>query len=218
LYWQPTLRKESILTLPDLVVEHHQQNKPDRSKYIELLKEECASETVTQRHVFWLCRELRTTKEWKSLIATCQKFLSYKNSWHVEKAHCHCMYAEALSHTKKPTEAITQYMAACEAAPNEREPWFNLGKHFYNKQQWGQAYGMFLQCTQLVHRSEHYLTTDTAWGHWPHYMAALCMFKLQSYSRALMHAEDALKYNDDAGHIRDLIQLIPNVTPLAVNS
>lgn len=206
IYWQGNPAAEQHVRIPSLVVEHHQIPQQHRELYTELLKEECASETVTSRHVFWLCRELFRQKEWQSLLASCKAFLSYTTSWHVEKAHCLIMQATALRQLGKPQDAIKSYLQACDAAPQDREPWFEFGRMFYNTKQWAQAYGMFSQCLQISQRADHYLTSDTAWDYWPHYMAAMCMHKIGSPQVAAVHATAAANYTTTPKHLQALLQ------------
>ena len=206
IYWQGNPAAEQHLHIPELVVEHHQLPQQHRELYTELLKEECASETVTPRHVFWLCREFFRQQSWGSLLASCAAFLNYKDVWHVEKAHCLIMQAAAFRNTVKQHDAIKAYLQACDASPQDREPWFEFGRMFYGNKQWAQAYGMFSECLEIKQRADHYLTSDSAWDYWPHYMAAVCMHKLGSPQAAAVHARAAADYTTTPRHLQALLQ------------
>jgi tetratricopeptide (TPR) repeat protein len=206
IYWQGNPADEHPLRLPAVVVEHRQAAKKSRDTYLSLLQDECASETVTQRHVFWLCRELFYRKSWKSVLAACQKLLSYSDLWHVERAHGLYMQAAAFEATGTRQDALQAHMRGCDAAPKEREPWFEFGRFYYKQKQWAQAYGLFVQCLEITHRGDHYLTSATAWGPWPHYMAAVCMHKLGGYAAAARHIVAAAAYDATAPHIKALLE------------
>ena len=206
IYWQGNPAEERSLRLVDLVVEHRQAPKESRAAYIEMLKDECASETTTPRHVFWLCRELMRVREWSSLLASCQLFLSYKNTWSVERAHCLCMQAVAFRNTGEQQQAVKAYLQACDAAPDEREPWFEFARMYYGQEKWAQAYGLFSQCLQILHRADHYLTANNAWDYWPHYMAAVCMYNLGGLTVAASHIQQATMYTTEPTHVAALLQ------------
>lgn len=205
IYWQGNPEVERHLRLSDIVVEHRQHKKGDRDNYLGLLQDECVSETVTNRHVFWLCREVFQRRDWESVLATCQKLLSYKNLWHVELAHCLFMQAIAFESLGKSHDAMQSHMRGCNAAPKERETWFEFGRFYYKKRQWAQAYGLFVQCLEITHRGDHYLTTETAWGAWPHYMAAACMYRMGGHAEAAKHIMNAAKYDMTSPHIKELL-------------
>lgn len=205
IYWQGNPAAEQSIHIPELVVEHRQQPQQHRELYSELLKEECASETSTPRHLFWLCRELFQQQAWASLAATCCAFLASAGTWHVERAHCLIMQAAAYRQLGKPHEAIKAHLQACDAAPGDREPWFEFGRMYYAAKQWAQAYGMFSQCLKIVHRADHYLTSDNAWDYWPHYMAAVCMTKMGSPATAAVHARAAADYTTQSQHMQALL-------------
>lgn len=212
IYWQGNPKQEQHLRLPGIVVEHRQQKKKSRDTYLELLQDECASETVTMRHVFWLCRELFYRKNWESVLATCQKLLTYKELWNVELAHCLYMQAVALEMTGNSQGAMQAHMRGCDAAPKEREPWFEFGRFYYKKKQWAQAYGLFVQCLEITNRNDHYLTSATAWGAWPHYMAATCMYKMGGHAVAAKHIVNAATYDAASPHIAILLkELQPHI-------
>jgi len=212
LYWQHNPAKEKKLHLSDLVISHHQTTAASRGSYLDLLIDECASETSTPRHVFWLCREFYTRKQWKQVIETSKCFLSHKGTWSVERSYCFCMQAKAFLELGQRDKVLPLYLSACEATLTAREPWFELAKLYSAEQKWSQAYGMLQTCIEITHRGDHYLTEVAAWGHWPHYMAAVCAAKMQLTAAAIQHCKTALQYavNDtDTAKLLNYLQAQP---------
>lgn len=194
--------EEKVLTLPNFVVEHHQDTSKSRGSYLDLLEVECNSPTSTPRHVFWLAREYVYKENWELAIKWFRQFLDYSDTWHVERAHAMRWLAKAYAHDKKPTEALAMHFAAIQEAPLEREMWLDLGWYHNGREQWAQAYGAVIQGLSISGRPEHYLTTEEAWGYKIHDLAALCAFKLGMKEAAQKHIKTALRMAPHLDHLK----------------
>ncbi len=184
---------EEALTLPELVVEHHQDKSKSRAAYLPLLESECRSLTVTPRHIFWLIREYVAESKWDEVIEWAEKFLTYPQTWYVERAHAQRWIAKALSNQKKPEMALAAHFKSIEIAPRERECWLDFAWYYHARKQWPQAYGVITQCLSITNRPEHYLANEEAWGYKVHELASLCAYKLGMMERARGHIMTAIK-------------------------
>lgn len=205
--------QEEILTLPNFLVEHHQDHTKSRGSYLPLLEVECNSKTHTPRHLFWLGREYTFTENWEKAQQWLNAFLECDNVWHVERGHAYRLLAKAYAHLKKPTDALMMHMASIKEAPKEREMWMDLAWYHHSRDQWPEAYGAVSQALRITHRPEHYLTMAEAWGYKIHELASLCAIKLGLMKIAEQQIRTAMRIAPDAQHLTRYLQVIQNEKP-----
>jgi len=193
---------ENVCTIPEMVIEHHQDISKSRASYIQLLEVECKSPTATPRHIFWLGREHIYNEDWEPARVWLEEFLAAKETWNVERGHAMRLLAKALAHLKEPTKALSMHFKAIESCPWEREVWMDLAWYHQGRDEWAQAYGAIVQCLSITAKPEHYLVSHEAWGAKAHDLASLCAFKLEIHEKAQAHVVDALKLEPTSEHLQ----------------
>jgi len=205
--------EENVLTLHDLVVEHHQDaGKERRNSYTKLLELECRSETCTPRHIFWLAREYIYKEEWKSAKQACLHYLEQPDKWYVEEAHVYRYLAKAEANLQNGEEAFRRHLDSIRIAPKEREMWLDLARYHFGRKQYTQALAACETGLQITKRPDHYLTTSDAWGFMLYELAALSATGLElkelagryikSGIKVMPLAEDRLKSTADRYKIK----------------
>ena len=195
--------EERVLSLPELVTEHHQLPK-DRSNYIDLMRLECKSPTCTHRHMFWLIRECTFHKQWEEVIEWTDRYVKYPDLWRVEHAIALKCKAKALSELGKSSEALVAHMESIARSPETREVWLDLGWYHYTRKQWLPAYAAVCQALTIINKPEHYLTSAEAWGYKIHELAYFCAWNLQLKEQATKHIDMAIRLAPDR---QDLVRL-----------
>lgn len=193
---------ETMLTLPELVVEHRQDRKKSRASYLPLLEVECGSLTSTPRHIFWLVREYVSTGDWSKVVQWVDKFLQHTDTWRVEQAHAQRYKAKALSNLQKHDEALSCHFKSIELAPKEREMWMDMAWYHHARKQWVQAYGAVMQALTITNRPEHYLASEEAWGYKIHELACTCAVHMGMTSKAADHIMMAVRFGPTIPHLR----------------
>lgn len=196
--------KEHMLTLPELVVEHHQDKQKSRDTYLPMLEAECRSMTATPRHIFWLIREYIPIQKWQSIVEWTDRFFEYKQIWHVEEANAWRYRAKALANLKQPEAALLAHLKSIEIAPKEREVWMDLGWYYQSRGDWVQAYGVVSQALSLTQRPEHYLAAEEAWGFKIHELASACAAQIGLVDKAREHITTAMKLGPNIPHLKRL--------------
>jgi len=136
LYYLGPKERESVATLPDMVVEHRRDpSRETETPYLEMLKQECESPTGTPRHIFWLARDFLRAQNWEAAMEWFEKFLAEKGIWHIEKAHALRWLAKAQAHSGRHAEALATHYKSIEASPREREVWLDLGWYHQGREQ-----------------------------------------------------------------------------------
>jgi glycosyltransferase involved in cell wall biosynthesis len=193
---------ETVLSLTDLVVEHRQDCSKSRDGYLPLLELECHQVNTTPRHIFWLIREYSFRANWGKVLEWADRFFTHKNVWNVEVAHTHCLKAAAFNGTGDTAKALTEYLAAVQAAPKEREPWLSLAQFHAEHADWAQAYGAAVQAMAISNRPEHYLAGNHAWGHTLYELAAIAADHMGMTDVAKKHIQTAMQISPDNEYLR----------------
>ena len=83
--------------------------------------------------------------------------------------------ARAEKAMERPGEALRWYLRACAEAWDQREPWIELGNHYFDSGDMSGAYYAATQALKIAERPAHYLTEAFAWGHWPEKLQKLSL-------------------------------------------
>ncbi|HIS92750.1 MAG TPA: tetratricopeptide repeat protein, partial [Candidatus Alectryocaccomicrobium excrementavium] len=100
------------------------------------------------------------------------------------------------------------FYRAVGEAPYLREPWVNLARFLYQRQDWpGVAY-MTHRALQIQTRPGSYINAAEAWGPLPWDLASIALYHLGQYKESARMAQEALRLAPGDERIRENLRLI----------
>ena len=116
--------------------------------------------------------------------------------------------AMALEHLGEMEEAERWFYRAVGEAPYLREPWVNLARFLYQRQDWpGVAY-MTHRALQIQTRPGSYINAAEAWGPLPWDLASIALYHLGQYKESARLAQEALRLAPGDARIQENLRLI----------
>ena len=82
-------------------------------------------------------------------------------------------------------------------APNTREPWCEIAKLAYQRQQWAECYGAAMSALAITNRELVYTVDPEVWGALPHDYASIAAWNLGLKEQAITQAKLALQFKPD---------------------
>jgi tetratricopeptide (TPR) repeat protein len=184
----------------DLEVVHHRDPAAPRPSYLELLQLAAAESPDDGRVHHMLANEYRMRGRPEPAAAAARRALELPLPTD-ELAH-----ALLLMSWLEPDHAEGWIVAACQSAPDRREPWCELARVHLAAGEWRAAIGAVRAALSLVRPAEHYLENPWAWAQWPHVMGATAAEQLGDLDAAVRFARAACRTapgDADAVAIRD---------------
>ena len=194
-------KQETIVTLPDITVEHRQDMDKSRKQYLQLLEVEAKDKNTTPRHIFWLGREYTIHSRWAEAVQPLMQFVDMPDTWNVEVSHAYRYLAKALSHLNLPNKALVAHLDSVRIASDQREPWVDLSWYHYFRKEWAQAYVAAKHALTITQKQEHYLISAEAWGYKIYELAATCAMRLNLQQEAIQLIKRAIAICPDNPHL-----------------
>lgn len=186
----------------DLEIHHHADDTKSRSQYMPLLKIAVDEDPYDDRNAFYYARELYFIGAYEEATSEFKRHLSLPRAvWAPERA-ASMRYIGKMN----PNEAEEWFNKAIEEAPGRREPWLDLAKHYYSKEDWVECLRTSLQALQIKEKPLEYLCEADAWGAGPWDLAALSFYKLGHYQSAVEYGEKAVSYDPTSERLSKNLQ------------
>ena len=96
-----------------------------------------------------------------------------------------------------PAEAEIWFRKAIDQAPGRREPYVDLAKVYYDRQDWEKCLQASQDAINIKEKPLEYLCEAEAWGSAPHDYASIASYWLGRYEEALEHAKNAVAIESD---------------------
>ena len=154
-------------------------------QYLPLLELSVREDSDDDRNMHYLGREYFFYGRWKDCVETLKRHLACRAPPGRMSAALSMRYiAMALEHLGEMEEAERWFYRAVGEAPYLREPWVNLARFLYQRQDWpGVAY-MTHRALQIQTRPGSYINAAEAWGPLPWDLASIALYHLGQYKRA----------------------------------
>ena len=185
-----------------LKIHHHPDNTKSRGQYFPLLELAVEEDPEDDRNAHYLGREYFAHGMHDKASAELRRHLSLPRAvWAPERAKSMRMLAVC-----EPYLSEHWLLRACAEAPETREPWLDLARHYYTVEDWPLSYAAARRCLRITERPVTYLNEAEAWGAAPYDYAAIAAFRMGLHKEALewgMHAciiapkDERLKANMD---------------------
>jgi len=172
-----------------LEIHHHPDPTKSRAQYFDLLKLAVEEEPNNDRNQFYLAREyfFHGKHELAQYHFTQHLRLS---QWHPERAASHRYIAKM-----RPTAAEHHLFKAVAETPNRREPWVDLAKVYYERQDWQRCLLAVETALLIQEKPLDYLCEAEAWGCLPYDLGAISAHHLGDTDKAFEYGATAISLN-----------------------
>lgn len=176
-----------------LETHHHPDPTKSRSQYLPLLALSVKEDPYNDRNAFYYGRELYFYGRYMEAAQELKRHLSLPTAvWAPERAASMRFIGKSL-----PDEAENWFRAAIHEAPGRREPYLDLAKIYYDRQQWEQCLQAAEDCLAIKEKPLEYLCEADAWGSAPWDFAAISAYRTGDFQKALAYGQAALEIEPD---------------------
>lgn len=193
----------------DIRLEHHPDSGKSRGQYLPLLELAVREDPMNDRNMHYLGREYMFYGRWQEAVDTLKRHLALPSATWAEERCASMRYIarceQALEHA---AEAERWLLRACAEAPGMREPWLDLAKFCYQKEDWHGVVAAARRALEIRRRSETYLSEPEAWGEALYDLLAIALYYIGDYRHALAMGEEALRRSPMDPRLRENLRFI----------
>jgi len=179
--------------LEGIETHHHPDPTKSRSQYLPLLAMSVKEDPYNDRNAFYYGRELYFYGRFMEAAQELKRHLELPTAhWAPERAASMRFIGKSL-----PAESEIWFRKAIEQAPGRREPYVDLAKLYYDRQDWEKCLEVAHEALSIKEKPLEYLCDAEAWGSAPHDYAAIAAYWLGNYDLAVTHARSAVLIEPD---------------------
>ena len=190
-------------------MEHYPDAEKSRGQYLPLLEQAVAEEPDNDRNRHYLGREYMFHGRWNEVIATLKAHLALPTAlWRDERCASMRFIARCEEMLGRGEEAFSWLLRAVGEAPWLREPWMELCRWMYRREDWEGVYFAAERALRITARSENYITEAESWGALPWDLGSLGAYYTGRFDRAAEMAEEALRLSPADERLKKNFELI----------
>lgn len=190
-------------------LDHFPDAAKSRGQYLPLLEQAVREEPGNDRNQHYLGREYMYHGRWGDAIAALKRHLELPGAlWREERCASLRFIARCEEAQGREAEALSWLLRAAGEAPWLREPWVELCRWMYRRQNWEGVVFAAEQAVAIKSRGESYITESESWGALPWDLGSLGAYYTGRYERAAEMAEEALRLSPEDERIRKNLALI----------
>jgi len=194
----PYLISENYAQTDMLLVVHKPDNTKSRGQYLHLLKMSVEEDPNDPRNAFYYARELSFHRQWAEAIRECERYLALPGAnWPNERCYAYRVMSRCYAELGDWNNAIRCARLGVVEAPGTREPWCEIAKLAYQRQQWAECYGAAMSALAIKNRELVYTVDPEVWGALPHDYASIAAWNLGLKEQAITQAKLALQFSPD---------------------
>ena len=177
-----------------LMVIHKPDSTKSRGQYLPLLEMSVKEDPIDPRNAFYYARELSFHSQWQKAIDECNRYLALPGAtWQNERCYAYRVMARCYAELGDWDNAIKMARMGVIEAPQTREPWCEIAKLTYQRQQWAECYGAAKSALAIENREWVYTVDPEVWGSMPHDYAAIAAWNLGMKEEAINQVTLALE-------------------------
>ncbi len=208
------LGKETVVWVPDMVLNHYPDLTKPRSQYLPLLELSAKENPSDDRTMFWLGREYYYHKQYAKSIQTLKQHIQLETAvWPEERSASMRFIARCYEEQKQQQEAKRWLYRALAEYPDAREPYLDLVKLAYAEKNWVMMLAMAMNALKIAKSSGSYLVEPESWGFALYDYAAIGAFQLGLYedARTLAAQAAAMQPKDERlqNNLKQIIRKCP---------
>lgn len=194
----PYLIEEKYAQTDTLLVVHKPDNTKSRGQYLHLLEMSVKEDPNDPRNAFYYARELSFHRQWAEAIRECERYLALPGAnWPNERCYAYRVMSRCYAELGDFDNAIRCARLGVVEAPGTREPWCEIAKLAYQRQQWAECYGAAMSALAIKNRELVYTVDPEVWGALPHDYASIAAWNLGLKDQAIAQAKLALQFSPD---------------------
>ena len=180
---------EEYVYVDCMVLEHW----ADATKYLDLLELAVNENPHNDRNTHYLGREYMFRSRWQEAINMLKKHISMPEArWDLERCASMRFIGDCYCKLSQPTEAEKYYLRACAEGYRTREPWYDLERFYYGRQDWGGVVYAGEKATAISEKDGSYICEQEAWSALPFDMLSIGYYMTGRRAKALTAARSAL--------------------------
>lgn len=193
----------------DFKLYHHPDPTKSRGSYLGLLELAVKEDMSDDRSSHYLGREYMYYGKNHESIAELKRHLSLPSAtWRAERAASMRFLGRCHERIGDWNEAETWFLRACAESPIDREPWYELGKHYYAKQNWEGCFSAMARALSIAEKPASYICEPDAWHASPYDIGSVAAYNLGMYAKAYEWVTKAGELDPNDERIKKNIQLI----------
>lgn len=197
-YPVPYLISENYAQTDMLLVVHKPDNTKSRGQYLHLLEMSVKEDPNDPRNAFYYARELSFHRKFGEAIRECERYLALPGAnWPNERCYAYRVMSRCYAELGDWNNAIRCARLGVVEAPGTREPWCEIAKLAYQRQQWAECYGAAMSALAIKNRELVYTVDPEVWGALPHDYASIAAWNLGLKDQAIVQAKLALQFSPD---------------------
>ena len=208
-YPVPYLIDEQYAHTDMLMVVHKPDATKSRAEYLPLLEMSVQEYPSDPRNAFWYARELSFHGQWQRAIDECKRYLALPDAdWANERCYAYRVMSHCYNELGDAENAFKSAYMGVSEAPRTREPWYEIAKLAYHRQQWAECYGAARSALAIEQRERAYTVNPEAWGASLHDYASVSAINLGMHDEALAQAELATIKSEKDPYYADKLKML----------
>jgi len=197
-YPVPYLIEERYAQTDMLMVIHKPDPTKSRGQYLHLLEMSVKEDPDDPRNAFYYARELSFHAKWREAITECERYLALPGAnWPNERCYAYRVMSRCYDELGDWEGAVKAARQGVIEAPYTREPWCELAKLTYKRQQWAECFGAAKSALAIEQREWVYTVDPAVWGSLPHDYASIAAYHLGMQDEAIAQITLALQYDPE---------------------
>lgn len=185
--------EEKQMWIDEIETHHHPDPSKSRSQYLPLLKMSVQEDPYNDRNSFYYGRELYFYGRYAEAATELKRHLTLPTAtWAPERAASMRFIGKSV-----PAEAEIWFRKAIDQAPGRREPFVDLAKLYYERQDWNQCLQAAKDALAITVKPLEYLCEADAWGAAPYDYASIAAYRLGLFEEAFEYAKKAVEIDPD---------------------
>lgn len=191
----------------DFMLHHYPDPEKSRSSYLGLLEIGCKEEPNDDRNSHYLGREYMYRRQYDNAIIELKRHLALPSAkWEAERAASLRYIGRCYASKADYDEATRWYLRSVAEAPLEREPWVDLGKHYYDMKNYHGCYYAMKSALEIIERPKSYICEPEAWGFLPFDLSGVSAYYLEMYDESLRLTAQAIEIDPSNTRLRKNLQ------------
>ena len=186
------------VTVEGMQLNHHPDPAKSRAQYLPLLELAVQEDPMNDRNMHYLGREYMFHGEWQKCIDTLRRHLALPTaSWADERCASWRYMARAYAALGQTGEQERCLLRAAGEAPHLREPWLDLARFAYARQDWEGLLAACARALRITERPRTYITDAASFGPLPWDLLSIACWRLGMKERAREAVAQALALAPD---------------------
>ena len=202
---------ESVI-IKDLQLNHYADNTKSRGQYLPLLELSVKENPEDDRNVHYLGREYFFNGQYEKAIETLKRHLSLKSAtWKEERSSSMRYIGICYNILKDNKNAELYFKLSLKETPNFREPYFELGRFYYENNRFLDSIIIFESMLNIKDRELSYISNPEAWGYEVYDYLSLCYYNLKDKKNALINGIKALNLKPNSERLLNNLEFFKNM-------